>query len=56
MRYNARWRLTIAEQLISACAVSVGATGREADCQSEASFSRPRKAYSDRSPKVAKLV
>jgi hypothetical protein len=56
MRYNARWRLTIAEQLISACAVPVGAAGREADCQSEASFSRPRKAYSDRSPKVAKLV
>lgn len=54
MRYLTRWRLTVADQLISAGAASVGTAGRAAGYQSEAGFSRAYKAHFGQSPKVAK--
>jgi AraC-like DNA-binding protein len=54
MRYLTRWRLTVADQLISAGA-AVGTAGREAGYQSDAGFSRAYKAHFGQSPKIAKL-
>ena len=50
MRYLARWRMAIAEQLLRAGGVGVGEAGRRVGYASEAGFSRAFKAHFGRAP------